>query len=274
MLKKALATLLLVSIVFASACGKTESEGNIGEVKLEVGDTYAVISVRNFGDITVKLYPELAPIAVARFIENAESGYFRDKIFHRVIADFMIQGGSYDGTGMSDPDKASYEVEANNELRHFYGALSVCSNVFGENGDQFYIVSNKNDTYKAQKSGASIMKENIKLIEKKLLNLQSYINSSELSDVDRNSYIYSYKAYQNERRHTAAALEMFEYKSDEVAEKYAEVGGAAHLDGGYTVMGQTVDGFKVIDAIQSVPVVDSLPVDEVIIDNVVIKIYE
>lgn len=56
--------------------------------------------ITNFGDITLEFYPEYAPLAVENFLSLAKNGYYDGVIFHRVIADFMIQGGDPTGTGM------------------------------------------------------------------------------------------------------------------------------------------------------------------------------
>ena len=73
--------------------------GNSGDVKLEKGDTYAVISIRDFGDIKIKLYPDLVPYGVYNFIELAKNGTYNGRNIHRIEEDFMLQGGSASGDG-------------------------------------------------------------------------------------------------------------------------------------------------------------------------------
>ncbi|WP_301860444.1 peptidylprolyl isomerase [uncultured Megasphaera sp.] len=65
---------------------------------------YAVFQT-NRGDFTVQLFPEQAPITVANFKKLAESGFYDGTIFHRVIQDFMIQGGDPEGTGFGGSDE-------------------------------------------------------------------------------------------------------------------------------------------------------------------------
>ena len=60
---------------------------------LEEGDTYARINIKDYGTITVKFFQEEAPLAVENFIAHAKDGYYDGVTFHRVIDDFMIQGG-------------------------------------------------------------------------------------------------------------------------------------------------------------------------------------
>lgn len=62
----------------------------------------AVIMQTTMGDIKIKLFPELAPKTVENFLTHAENGYYEGIIFHRVIKDFMLQGGDPTGTGMGE----------------------------------------------------------------------------------------------------------------------------------------------------------------------------
>jgi peptidyl-prolyl cis-trans isomerase B (cyclophilin B) len=70
----------------------------------------------NFGDITLELNAEKAPITVANFIQYVESGFYDGLIFHRVIDDFMIQGGGMDAQMKQKPTKAEIQNEADNGL--------------------------------------------------------------------------------------------------------------------------------------------------------------
>ncbi|WP_165005619.1 MULTISPECIES: peptidylprolyl isomerase [unclassified Enterococcus] len=100
----------------------------------------------NRGDITVQLFPELAPKTVQNFIELAKKGYYDGVIFHRVIPDFMIQGGDPTGTGMGGESiyGESFEDEFSRELFNLRGALSMANSGPNTNGSQFFIVNNTN----------------------------------------------------------------------------------------------------------------------------------
>ena len=100
----------------------------------------------NRGEITVQLFPELAPKTVKNFIELAKKGYYDDVIFHRVIPDFMIQGGDPTGTGMGGESiyGESFEDEFSRELFNLRGALSMANSGPNTNGSQFFIVNNEN----------------------------------------------------------------------------------------------------------------------------------
>lgn len=105
------------------------------------GDKVAVIHT-NMGDITVKLFPEQAPKTVENFETHAKQGYYNGIIFHRVIKDFMIQGGDPTGTGMGGESiwGGSFEDEFAPELHNIRGALSMANAGPSTNGSQFFIV--------------------------------------------------------------------------------------------------------------------------------------
>lgn len=101
----------------------------------------AVITT-NLGDITIQLFPEQAPKTVENFTELAKKGYYNGVIFHRVIPDFMIQGGDPTGTGMGGESVygKTFEDEFSRELFNLYGALSMANAGPNTNGSQFFIV--------------------------------------------------------------------------------------------------------------------------------------
>ncbi|UJF14627.1 peptidylprolyl isomerase [Jeotgalibaca sp. MA1X17-3] len=98
------------------------------------------------GDIKFRLFPDRAPKAVENFVGLAKKGYYNGIIFHRVINNFMIQGGDPTGTGMGGAsiwDK-SFEDEFNNGLFNIHGALSMANAGPNTNGSQFFIVTANN----------------------------------------------------------------------------------------------------------------------------------
>jgi cyclophilin family peptidyl-prolyl cis-trans isomerase len=100
------------------------------------------MSIRDFGEITIKLFPQIAPLAVQNFIDLSESGYYEGKIFHRIIANFMIQGGSPFGDGMSDHDFQGFATEPSPYALHLYGAISTANTGSpNSNAQQFFIVN-------------------------------------------------------------------------------------------------------------------------------------
>jgi peptidyl-prolyl cis-trans isomerase B (cyclophilin B) len=91
------------------------------------------------GAIELELYPNEAPKTVENFVKLARDGFYEGVIFHRVIPDFMIQGGDPTGTGMGGP---GYEFEDEfNEHRVVRGALAMANAGPNTNGSQFFIVT-------------------------------------------------------------------------------------------------------------------------------------
>ncbi|WP_426946912.1 peptidylprolyl isomerase [Lactiplantibacillus plantarum] len=96
----------------------------------------------NFGDIKVQLFPKQAPKSVKNFVGLAQKGYYDGIIFHRVIPDFMIQGGDPTGTGMGGESLwgKPFEDEFSQEVFNLRGALSMANAGPNTNGSQFFIV--------------------------------------------------------------------------------------------------------------------------------------
>jgi len=90
------------------------------------------------GPIRVTLYPDQAPLTVANFVNLAQRGYYDGLKFHRVIPDFMVQGGCPKGTGTGGPGY-KFEDEVSTGLRHEKGVLSMANAGPGTNGSQFFI---------------------------------------------------------------------------------------------------------------------------------------
>ena len=99
----------------------------------------------NKGDMRFILNPEAAPKAVENFVTHAKNGYYDGLIFHRVIKDFMIQGGDPTGTGCGGESiwGSPFQDEFNLEARNYYGALSMANSGPNTNGSQFFIVQAK-----------------------------------------------------------------------------------------------------------------------------------
>ncbi|WP_457923159.1 peptidylprolyl isomerase [Enterococcus faecalis] len=99
----------------------------------------------NRGDITVQLFPEQAPKTVKNFVELAKKGYYDGVIFHRVIPDFMIQGGDPTGTGMGGESiyGEAFEDEFSRDVFNLRGALSMANAGPNTNGSQFFVVTNQ-----------------------------------------------------------------------------------------------------------------------------------
>lgn len=100
----------------------------------------------NFGEISIQLFEQQAPMTVENFIRLAQKDYYNNTIFHRVISDFMIQGGDPEGNGTGGKSiwGHPFEDEFSSELFNLRGALSMANAGPNTNGSQFFIVPNKN----------------------------------------------------------------------------------------------------------------------------------
>lgn len=107
----------------------------------ETGDTVAVMHT-NMGDIKIKLFPDKTPKTAENFITHAKNGYYNGLKFHRVIKDFMIQGGDPLGTGIGGESiwGGKFEDEFDTELHNLRDALSMANSGPNTNGSQFFIV--------------------------------------------------------------------------------------------------------------------------------------
>lgn len=159
---------LALSVGLLAACGTSNStsstkesstkttESSVDLNKLDLPqlstdvskDEYLVEMVTTEGSLKIKLFPKQAPKAVENFVKHAKDGYYKDTPFHRVIQDFMIQGGDPkgDGTGGESIWKKGFKTEVSNQLYNIRGALSMArASSRDSNGSQFFIVTNNED---------------------------------------------------------------------------------------------------------------------------------
>ena len=109
------------------------------EQNIETDGTYKALIQTNKGEITLELYPEHAPKTVNNFVFLANEGFYDGVGFHRVIQDFVIQGGDPTGTGMGGPGYQFEDETAENPLRHETGVISMANAGPDTNGSQFFI---------------------------------------------------------------------------------------------------------------------------------------
>ncbi len=107
--------------------------------------TKAIITMNDLSTMTLELYPSIAPITVENFTKLAKSGFYDGLVFHRVIRNFMIQGGDPEGTGMGGPGhhiKGEFIANGvNNTIKHTRGVISMArSNDYDSAGSQFFIM--------------------------------------------------------------------------------------------------------------------------------------
>ena len=209
------------------------------------GDTIATIHT-NKGDIKVWFFPDYAPKAVENFVTHAKDGYYDGVTFHRVIQDFMIQGGDPMGTGAGGESiwGGVFENEVSLDLRSFRGALCMANAGADTNGSQFYIVQNDQ---------REEMKEMLESADK-----------DGIFGPQGTTYMGA----------DGKELTVGQVYPQEVIDAYGELGGYPTLDLGYTVFGQVYEGMDVVDAIAAVQTDESdKPVEDVIIESIEVGTY-
>ena len=182
--------------------------------EMKQGETIAIMHT-SMGDITFRFFPQYAPKTVENFLTHAKDGYYNNVEFHRVIDNFMIQGGDPTGTGAGGESiwNKPFENEVFLDLRNFRGALCMANAGPDTNGSQFYIVQNKN-----------------------VGNMFDGIANA------KNEIYYSKDGKQ---------ITVGQAFSDDIIELYKKYGGYPSLDMGYTVFGQVIDGMDIVDKIAS-----------------------
>ena len=107
-----------------------------------------VIIKTNLGEIKIRLFEEIAPKAVENFKTHTKNKYYDGIIFHRVMEEFMIQGGDPDGSGRGGNSiwNRPFEDEFDMDYRHIRGALSMANSGPNTNGSQFFIVQKQGGT--------------------------------------------------------------------------------------------------------------------------------
>jgi len=191
----------------------------------------------SMGDITMRFFPTEAPKAVENFLTHAWSGYYNGISFHRVMPNFMIQGGCPEGTGMTGQSiwGDSFGQEISTELRHFRGALAMAQSALPNSiGSQFYFV--QSDTL-----DPGFRNEFVSMLEMQDELLQEFHDGSYVTIGD----VYPYESLRY----------------------FIENGGTPHLDwhfseNPHTVFGHVVSGMDVVDAIAHVTVEGGGPANQ------------
>jgi len=136
---KSLKNILFILAIIAVSISINKSEG-IAEDKVEKGENPVVLIKTSKGDIKVELDKEKAPISVENFLSYVNDGYYNGTIFHRVIKNFMIQGGGFTADMKQKPTKDPIKNEAKNGLSNAKGTLAMARTAVVESAtSQFFI---------------------------------------------------------------------------------------------------------------------------------------
>lgn len=121
-----------INVEDSSSSSSSDKQENVDIANFtapEKGETVIIMNIKDYGEVKIKLFPEYADKGVENFVELAKKGYYDGLTFHRVIKDFMIQGGDPEGTGMGGAkEKIKGEFLMNgvpNDLRHERGVISM-----------------------------------------------------------------------------------------------------------------------------------------------------
>jgi peptidyl-prolyl cis-trans isomerase B (cyclophilin B) len=109
------------------------------EMSIDVKKKYVATMHTNKGDIEIQLYPEHAPKTVNNFVFLAREGFYDGVAFHRVINNFVIQGGDPTGSGAGGPGYRFEDELRGNPLKHETGMMSMANAGANTNGSQFFI---------------------------------------------------------------------------------------------------------------------------------------
>lgn len=222
-----------------------------------------------FGLIYVKLY-DGTPNHKKNFLKLARQGFYDSTTFHRVIKSFMIQGGDpysrtegkKDSVGEGGP---GYELDAEIKFMHKRGVIAAARNGDEHNpkrksaGSQFYIVQGK--IYTDEQLNGEENRINGWLKNNLFMNMLYESNNKKDRDAylrylmtnKRDSLLVIQKKYQPKVDSVWSNRTPYKFSTKD-REIYKTVGGAAHLDGNYTVFGEVVEGMTVVDKIASVEV--------------------
>lgn len=139
------AVIILILTIFALMMSGCSSSNKQFEEPKE-GETVAEIIIKDFGSIYVRFFEKEAPKAVENFITHSKNGYYDGLTFHRIIDDFMIQGGDPTGTGAGGESiwGDDFEDEFSVNLQPYRGALCMANSGPNTNGSQFFIVQSEN----------------------------------------------------------------------------------------------------------------------------------
>lgn len=229
----------------------------------------AVIEVENFGTIRAVLFEEQCPKTVENFVTHAEEGYYDGLIFHRVMNEFMIQGGDPEGNGTGGESiwGGTFEDEFDETLRNFRGALSMANSGKDTNGSQFFIVQQSDGS----QYGADYMRQLTDPIGSLKDTAKELKKSYDAAQVDAwlQQSIATQQAQLDKYKSMGYPAQSF---PKEVQEQYAKVGGTPWLDMRHTVFGQVIEGMDVVDAIAAVNTDSSdKPITDVVIKSITIE---
>lgn len=241
------------------ACGNKSVKSQPSENQKET----MVLIQTEFGDMKVKLYNE-TPIHRDNFLKLVREGFYDDLLFHRVISDFMIQGGDPESKN-ANPNKPlgnggpGYDLPAELVPSKFHKKGALAAARLGDqmnperksSGSQFYVVQGKVYSepelkqFSDQQRFRAVRTEAMKRFQHHQATIQKWQSEGKSDSI--NSLVIKIQ----EEAEASISTELYNM-SEERRKAYTTIGGTPHLDDAYTVFGEVVEGFAVIDSIANV----------------------
>lgn len=259
----------------------TWTAGYLPQFEAPESGTPLVTLHTSMGDIQMMLFPQAAPKTVENFVQHCQDGYYDGVTFHRVIEDFMIQGGDPQGNGTGGESiwGGSFEDEFSDNLYNFRGAVSMANAGYSTNGSQFFIV--QEDVTQYPDSNYRVSEENADAVVQYIAYNSAYYEASmqmmekqKQADVTKEEL----QALADELNANLADVKAqgitdeLRNRFSAAVDKYIEVGGLPTLDYKHTVFGQVVSGMDVVDAIARVETGDNdKPVTDVVIESTTVE---
>lgn len=262
--KLALAVILSASPLFFTLSATdmdnttaTTAETPVEDVIVEMNTTMGPVKILLYGD---------TPRHLKNFVKLASEGFYDGLLFHRVINDFMIQGGDPDSRNATEGARLGagdvpYQIDAEIAYpKHFHkrGALAAARQGDAVNpekkssGSQFYIVTGKTYT----PAQLDQMEQRLKVTkQKEIFDALASAQRDTIMAMRRNRDQAGLQALQEKLVAESAeklAADPAAGFTPEQREAYTNIGGTPHLDGAYTVYGEVLEGMDVVDAIQKV----------------------
>ena len=210
-----------------------------------------------YGDMKAILFEE-TPLHKQNFIKLTKEEKFNSTIFHRVIKDFMIQGGDVNLKG--DPNAIDYTIPAEFNDKFFHSKGSLAAARMGDNvnpkkkssGCQFYIVDGGIFTKDELSTDIQSLFEGIQLLfmEPEYSDLKDKFLKVQNDRKETQKLAMQFKNVVKEKFDISTSIDILPEK----LEAYSSIGGSPHLDGEYTVFGRVVEGLDVIDKIAAVKI--------------------
>lgn len=225
------------------------------------GEEVAIMHT-SMGDICLRFFPEAAPKTVENFLTHAKNGYYDGLIFHRVIKDFMVQGGDPNGTGTGGESiyGSAFEDEFSDKLFNIRGSIAMANSGKDTNGSQFFINQGGAESFSGWDNYEAQWEQMYAL-------MSQYYNTETFEPLVSSQGTFMYNT---------------DLVTEDIRKLYTENGGNPYLDGaynacdkGHTVFAQVYQGMDIVDKIANVETGDNdKPKTDVTIKNIEVIKYK